>query len=223
MSKMAVLKTYLPFLFVFICLTPGWAQPGEPASENYLHDQVFRFQEGKKNWLKINVASLLTEVEKDRWGGRFSLAYEQKVFNNWSGQVQVERKYHVLRGRDPQFYADQGLTMMVGARYYYCQKRKLEKGTQGDNLSGTYFSASLGSRIYTPQNRVGTDWYSDNIGLTLMLGEQRYLYRYGFLDAGFGVEVAYDQGRQARFIYSYRVRPGWQAFPVAYLRFGLGI
>lgn len=193
---------------------PGWLLRAS--------NQVFRDHQPKRMWLKLDLAPLVQQWDAQQIQGMVSLSLEHKIQTAWSGLVRYQRQYSLNLRPDASLSPTSWIGLDVGVRYYYRLRQDLKMGLQADNLNGSYLGLTLGTRVEPPRYSTQPEWYSDNLAIALLCGTQRQVFRFGYSDVGFGVQVSYDHGRQARFIYPIQVRRGWQVYPVAHLNLGLG-
>ena len=107
----------------------------------------------------------------------------------------------------------------VEPRWYYAMPRRIRQGKSANNMSGNYIGLEA---VYLRTN-TNTGRYSilgDQRSLALRYGLQRRLFRYGFLDMGFGVGVVKEYGSAWQQYPSKRV---WNLFANSEIGLGLAL
>jgi hypothetical protein len=223
--------------FWAICLLAGFAALGGPSrglaqADSLRLDEpfwaeasIFRDQQPKQTWLRWNLAPLIDHLEPQLIRAILDLHYEQKLHPAWSVLAHYRRTVYLSWGVDPPTHRPPQAFLGVGGRYYYQMVDNIQSGRQADNLNGGYLGLILGTQLTARSkgpNRNQNHWYSNSLSLTAMFGTQRQLFRFGFSDVGFGVRVTHGTQGPVRFIYPIYINDGWQVFPVAHLRLGLG-
>ncbi|AYA38149.1 hypothetical protein D3Y59_14540 [Hymenobacter oligotrophus] len=103
-----------------------------------------------------------------------------------------------------------GLTPSVGVRYYYNQARRQRLGKATTRLGGTYVQLQYTSnftRMYSPLTYDGPAQFQHEPSAELLWGWQRQLGRYGFVDAGAGLQMRQQPWYQGYSTPSYRWQP----------------
>jgi len=80
----------------------------------------------------------------------------------------------------------------VQPRWYYAMPRRIRQGKSANNMSGNYIGLE-GVFVRTNSNIGKLPVFGEQRSLALRYGLQRRLFRYGFLDIGFGVGVTKEQ------------------------------
>jgi len=182
----------------------------------------------KRSWLKLDVVPLIRNIEDGQLSGIVGLIYEQKVGLGWSVLGEVHRYYRMSFSGSPTLDPN-GPRMVIGlsTRFYPSAKRRITEGSQENNMVGSYLSAKVQSRLtnpYADQSRgiTTSHWHTHQLAFSLLYGTQRQVWKIGFFDFSFGLQLAYGEPGYARFVFPSYIEEGWQIFPVGQIRFGLG-
>lgn len=217
-------------IFVLGLLLPVFGQRPNADSVKAAHyEKVFHLHSPRQSWLRLDMLPLVQEAENRVMRGLFTVAYEYKLTTSWSILSEAQFHYRLsLQRQRPIGGTDPKLGIQLGTRYYYHLDRNLTEGRQANNLSGHYLGVYLGSRFHSPRTRQGNNWirsplwYRENASFSVLGGIQQQLFKFGFFDVAFGVRVSHGTSDLARFIFSTRLEDGWQIFPVAQIRVGIG-
>ncbi len=69
----------------------------------------------------------------------------------------------------------------AGVRYYFDMKKRILRGRSANNFSANYLSSRASYRYRTIDD-------TDQVSIDLLIGVQRRLWKYGFLDVDIGIE-----------------------------------
>jgi hypothetical protein len=184
----------------------------------------------RRNWLRLDLSQLVSDLSGGYASGLISVAYEQKFRPAWSLLGEIQHSYALpLKPGLPNPQPQSEMTLSVGSRFFYHLPADLAEGVQADNLSANYLGLFVGSNFISPIFNTAQGalrdarWYSDNLSISLLTGIQRQLLHVAFFDLAFGVRVSYADEGYSRFIFRSYVEDGWQVFPVGHLRIGLGL
>lgn len=145
------------------------------------YDYLVRAHVEETELWKLDLLDASTNFLIPEYGAR--LAYERKLSAPFSAMAEV---YPLLEKRDEgrgnRYYAFLGT--QVSGRYYYNQRRRIQKGKSANNFSANYLSLLVRNDFTDRINSVAFDHRT-----SVVWGLQRRLGRYGFFDFNFGVVV----------------------------------
>lgn len=106
----------------------------------------------------------------------------------------------------------------VEPRWYYTMPRRIRQGQSANNMSGNYIGLEA-AYLRTNSNIGQYPVLGDQRSLALRYGLQRRLFRYGFLDIGFGVGMF----KMYRVVSQNPPKLGWQPFANSEIGLGLAL
>ncbi len=103
-------------------------------------------------------------------------------------------------------------------RWYYAMPRRIRQGKSANNMSGNYIGLEA---VYVRNNsNIGnTPVVGDQRSVALRYGVQRRLFRYGFLDIGFGLGML----KEERSAYQTPFKDDWHLFANSQIGLGLAL
>ncbi|MEZ4777120.1 MAG: hypothetical protein R3D00_28345 [Bacteroidia bacterium] len=199
-----------------------------PPSES----RLFSLRVPEKQMIKLDLTNLIRISRNGYVHGIFRAGYERKIFTTWSLTGEISTSWYTAIGignlRKLYYAEEQVIGVAVGPRYYYGMQKRIREGRSADNLSANYLGLVLSTRLQPEQKGwTATDdtgiLYSDNVAITPMLGFQRRILRYGFLDFSFGAKFSYGDPVRSKVFHPKGGEMGWQFLPMTSFRMGLAL
>lgn len=121
-------------------------------------------------------------------GAHLTLGYEKKITPSFSVTGEFVNYLRLFRREGKGLL---GTALNASVRYYYGQKREIEKGVSGNNLLSNYFEIKSESILtYIREERPGSKDLFSYPNIVLAWGMQRRIGKLGFFDVAGGAKLA---------------------------------
>ena len=225
------MKKSYPLFLLFVVFAYSASPAQSNASSLVSGDSdLFRFKFEESRMFKIDMLNLIRRLDENGIIGMLNLGYEQKIGISWSVNIELLTNYLFSiqpNGNPRVFLADGSIGTTLAPRYYFDMKKRIADGRSASNLSANYLSLSISSRLMQMESGTsvtdnGYYFYSDNFGISPLIGVQRRLSSHAFFDFNTGIKFSYRDNSR----FNTNILPEdsmyWQLLPVANFKLGIG-
>lgn len=225
-SQRAWLSHGWSFLLAFFTLLTAFAQTSDLAQDSLpqpadpaLYERVM---------VRLDLSSLIGWRDRSTAGTTFRLGLEHHITEQLGWLWEVSSALQLRNGEyfSPNLNVERsGLTLQLTPRYYFSEG--LDLGTQFDDasFSTNYLALQMATTLMAlPQlgQPMVSRMYTDNFSFVPMVGLQRRLWTFAYVDLAVGVRMSYLQPG-AMSVNPQSLPDGWSWAPAANLQLGLGL